>query len=322
MTLARSLTWLSMSFGVTSRSRPSPRGGSQQIGGQGGPVHHCGHPHRQHRHPQGGPVQRRPVVAHPGAGGNPRIGQLHRAAQPFQGPGGQGVHRHHTGRLQPAAHCLDQLAALHPCGAQHSGGQGGHRAKAPEVLWTALHQVPGDQGVVVDLGPQRVRCDGPVAQPHHQRQPASGDSLHQSGQLPGHRPGRPAEGPLLPPGQAVQGEGHIPPHRLAQGLFPPPVQNAHRLGVKALPLSRGGLHPLQHCGLRRPLLPDLLGLQGQVRSASKHLRRLLFRRSTPRLSLGIVSAPTEELCGRPGRPSDRAEKIRNFFKKGVAFFKG
>ena len=216
------------------------------------------------------------MIAHPGAGGDPRVGQLHRPAQPLQRPGGQGVHRHHAGGLQPPAHRLDQLPALHPRGAQHPGGQGGHRPEGPEVLWNLLHQVAGHQGVLVDLGADGVRGDGPVAQPHHQRQPPVGHPVHEPGQLSPHRPGRPGKGVLLPAGQAVHGEGHIPPRRLAQGLLPPLVQDVHRLRQKSLPGLREGLHPLQPGGLPGALLPQLLGLQGQIGPPLAHMGPLLI----------------------------------------------
>ena len=55
---------------------------SQQVGGQGGPIHHRGHPHGDDRHPQAGPVQGRPGVAHPGAWGDAGIGQLDGGTHP------------------------------------------------------------------------------------------------------------------------------------------------------------------------------------------------------------------------------------------------
>ena len=55
---------------------------SQQVGGQGGPLHHRGHADGQHGHPQALFIQGRPVIAHAGAGGDARVRQLHRAAQP------------------------------------------------------------------------------------------------------------------------------------------------------------------------------------------------------------------------------------------------
>ena len=48
----------------------------------------------------------------------------------------------------PVADGPDQLSALHPGGAQHPGGQGGHREEGAELLRVPLGQMPGHQHMV------------------------------------------------------------------------------------------------------------------------------------------------------------------------------
>ena len=210
------------------------------------------------------------MVAHPGAGGNARVGQLHRAAQPVDGAGGQGVHGDDAGGADVLTHRPGHLAALHPRVAQHLRRQRGHRPEGTEVLGHLPHQVPGDQSTLVDLGADGVGGDGPVSKPHHQHQAVGGHPLQKAGELSRHRPGRPAEDVLLPPGHSVQGEGHIVPPGLAQGLLALLVQNAHRGYRDSLPVSLLRRHPGQAGGLPRPLLPQLPGLHRQVCSPDFH----------------------------------------------------
>ena len=87
------------------------------------------------------------------------------------------------------------------------------------MLRHPLHQVAGHHGLVGSLGADVVGGDGPVAQAHHQ----GGRARRQAQQRPQLRrqgPRRPAEGVLLPAGQAVQLQGHIGAHRLSHGPRP------------------------------------------------------------------------------------------------------
>ena len=97
------------------------------------------------------------------------------------------------------------------------------------MLRHPLHQVTGDQGVLVDLGPDGVGGDGPVPQPYHQGAALLPLRSHQFPQHPGHRPGAPPEGVLLPALQAVHGQRHIGARRFAQSLLPPLIQDVHGL---------------------------------------------------------------------------------------------
>ena len=176
--------------------------------------------------------------------------------------------RHHPGRPHRPRHGRRQLAALHAGGAQHPRRQGGHRPEGPEVLRHPLHQVAGDHGVLHRQGAHRVGGDGAVAQAHHQHA-LPGPELQQGGELRPHRPGRPAEGVRLPALQAGELHRHVGPLRLAQGLRPLPVQDVHPGDGKASRSVSLVSTPLQ----RAPpgaLLPDALGLHGQVRPPSKH----------------------------------------------------
>ena len=193
------------------------------------------------------------------------------AADPPEAAGGQGVHGDDAGGAEGFGHGADKLAALHAGGAQYPGGQGGHRPEGAEVLRHPFHQVAGHHGLVGSLGADVVGGDGPVAQAHHQ----GGRARRQAQQRPQLRrqgPRRPAEGVLLPAGQAVQLQGHIGAHRLAQGPGARLVPDAHGGHRIALPRRLLRLHARQRPGLPGALLPELGGLQSQVGSPFQHIR--------------------------------------------------
>ena len=74
----------------------------QEVQGQGGRVHHRGHPHGDHRHPQGLPGEGHAGVAHAAARDDARVGHLHRRAQALHAPGGPGRRRRSPPPAPPA----------------------------------------------------------------------------------------------------------------------------------------------------------------------------------------------------------------------------
>lgn len=109
----------------------------------------------------------------------PGIRQLHGPAQPVEGAGGQSIHGDDTVGTYLFTQGLDQLAAFHPRGPHDLRRQGGYRPEGAKRLRHLADQVPGYQSVVVDLGADGVRGDGPVAQPGHQHQPLGRNILQQ-----------------------------------------------------------------------------------------------------------------------------------------------
>ena len=209
------------------------------------------------------------MVAHAGAGDDPGVRQLHRAAQPLQGAGGQGVHHDDAGGLQPPGQGLGHQAALHAGGGQHPGGGGGHRAQVPEVLRHLLHQMAGDQQVVHRQGADEVGGHGPVAQADDQGRAVLGQ---QGAQALRHRRHRPGKGPLLPAEQAVQLHGDIYALGLAQRPGPLGAGDGDGVHRKALPDAL--LRPDAGEGRPRPgaLPPELVGLHRQISAPLCHKR--------------------------------------------------
>ena len=188
----------------------------------------------------------------------------------MEGAGGQSIHGDDTVGTYLFTQGLDQLAAFHPRGPHDLRRQGGHRPEGAKRLRHLADQVPGYQSVVVDLGADGVRGDGPVAQPGHQHQPLGRNILQQQGELGGQSLYRAGEDVPLPAGQPLQSESHIAALGLAKGLFPLLVQNVHCGDRQALPFSIPSLHPRQLGGLSGALLPQLSGFQGQVGPAHSH----------------------------------------------------
>ena len=174
----------------------------QQVGAEGGPVHHRGHPYGDDGDPHGLGVEGEAVISHAGAGGDARVTDLDRGAEPLHPPGGQSVHGDDGPGGDLVGHRLDDLSALHPRGAQHPRRQSGHGAEAAEVLGGHGDEVAGHQSAVGGLGSHGIGGDGPVAKAHHQHLPLS--LGEQRGQKPGQSLYRPGEGPLLPPAQTGQ----------------------------------------------------------------------------------------------------------------------
>ena len=145
------------------------------------------------------------------------------------------------------------------------------------MLRHLAHQMPGDQHILMDLGPDGVGGDGPVAQAGHQHQPVSGDPRHQPGQLLGQRLDGPLEDALLPAGQPLQGEGDVAAPGLAQGPLPLLIQHPDRVHREPLPKAVPGLHPGQGGEPTRLLLPELPGLQGQIGPPYPHGSALLMQ---------------------------------------------
>ena len=123
--------------------------------------------------------------------------------------------------------------------------------------------MPGDQEIPQGLRPHGIRRHGSVAEPHHQHRTLRRQQVPEELAQGLHRPG---EVTLLPLPEAVQIQCEVGPHRLSQGLRAPGVQDLHPGDGVSLPPLRPGTDAGQLCGLRRALLPELLGLQGQVRA--------------------------------------------------------
>ena len=132
-----------------------------------------------------------------------------------------------------------------------------------------VNEMPGDQGAVGGLGADGVGGDGPVSQAHHHhRLVPLGQQGLQNARQGGHRPG---EGPLLPAAQAVEVQGVVDPHALAQSLRPGGVGHPDGGEAEAPLPGLGALHPLQ---LRR-VSQQLPGLQGQIGPPCQHSRSSL-----------------------------------------------
>lgn len=245
----------------------------EEVPGDGLRVHHRGHPHGEHRHSQGLPGEGHAVVAYAAAGDEAGVGHLHGAAQPVQPPGRQGVHYHHGGGLQALCDAPDPLRRLQPRGAQHAASQGRHR---PEVRQD-LPQVPGDEQMLQSQGPQGVRGHGGVAQARHQHRPL----LRQQGlQERRRRPCGPHRRLRLPPPEGGDVQGGVAPPGFAQGPLPLLVQDLHPGQREALQLPLPGPDAGEGGGLTGALLPEGVGLSGQVGSDGQHNLRFSPFRNT------------------------------------------
>ena len=169
----------------------------------------------------------------------------------------------------------------------------------------------GDQSVLVNLGADSVRGDGPVAQPGHQHQAVLGNILDQPGQLRCHCLNRAGKDPLLPAGQALQRQGDIAPPGLAQSVFPPLVQHLDGIHRDSLPEAVPGLHPRQGGDRSGLLLPQLSGLQGQVGTAHAHGAPSFYTICCGIFFLSALVSAAFEKLSRSG----------NFFEKTVDFFR-
>ena len=120
-----------MSLGVTTRSFSSApaRAAPEAPGGD-----HRRHAHRQNRDVQAGLVQSNPAVAHARPGGDARVRELDRAAQPAHLAAGQGVHGDNQAGAEFFAHGGDGLRRLHARCGEDACLQRRHRAEAAEFL--------------------------------------------------------------------------------------------------------------------------------------------------------------------------------------------
>ena len=120
--------------------------------------------------------------------------------------------------------------------------------------------MPGDEQMLQGQGAYGVRRHGPVPQAHHQDAlpaPQVQKARHSLSQgLCRLRRG--AAIPRYP-------EGLIGPLGLTQGLLPPLIQNLDLMAAYSAVLPTPGLDALQLGGLPRRLLPQVLGLLGQIR---------------------------------------------------------
>ena len=139
------------------------------------------------------------------------------------------------------------------------------------MLGHSVDEMAGDEDAVRRQRADGVRRHGPVSKAHHQHRTAVRGQLLDL--LP-HGPHRPVEKPIPPLPEGGEVKGAVTARRLSQCGLPLPVQNIHLCDRISLYFLLRGLYACQPGGFPGGFLPQLVGLDCQIRPFCKHFALL------------------------------------------------
>ena len=211
------------------------------------------------------------MIAYAAAGDDAGVAELDGTAHPPHPAGGQRIHRNDRRRMEPVHQSPHRLCRFHAGGPQHPRPQGRHRAEPGKVLGHSVDEMAGDEDTVRRQRADGVRRHGLVSKAHHQHRTAVRGQLLD---LLTNGPHRPVEKPIPPLPEGGEVKGAVAARRFSQSGFSLLVQNIHSCDRIPLYFLLRGLYACQPGGFSGGFLPQLVGLDCQIRPFCKHFALL------------------------------------------------